>query len=633
MSTSAQSVNPSVSTSSTPRSLPPRARVRGLDGVRALAVFMVLAYHLLPGALPGGKVGVDAFFVISGFLITSLLVDERRRTGSTNLRRFWVRRLRRIVPALLSTIVVTVSLAAWPGGDVLLGIRRQVLGAIGLVYNWVEIFAGSSYFDQAQPSLLTNVWSLAVEEQFYLVWPLLLLLLLGRADSRWRRYLACGAAVVLTAASVWLSLTLAARGADPSRLYLGTDTHAYGLMAGSALALLHGHVLDPTRVTTPLLERARAVVSWAGLVGLVLIAALTSDQMPGGTRTTTWVLAGASACTVALLQGLTPEVAGPALALSPGSWLPALLETAPLRWLGTRSYGLYLWHWPLWVLAFYVVPPTAPQALVALGVTVVSVFFAELSFRYFETPIRRMGVRAWVRSVTRTRLRLSLSGGLGVASVLLLGAALALQPAQSTAEAAIQRGAQALASATPTASRPAETPTPEQTPTTAAPEPLTGDQVSLVGDSVSLASAPALEASLPGIAIDAQVSRSFYAGLETLQAMDAEYGSRPYVVVALATNGEVLGDQIQALLDYLGPGRKLVLVTGFGPARTTWIPGANQTIRDFAAAHPDQVDVAGWDRAIAERMELLAQDQVHPTAEGCDVYAQVVVDALNALNV
>ena len=165
---------------------PPRGRIGGLDGLRAIAVAVVLVYHLMPGLLPGGMVGVDAFFVISGFLITSLLLVERRTTGRIDVRRFWIRRLRRIVPALLVAVAATVAAAACLGGDVLLAVRRQVLGSVLLVYNWVEIAAGSSYFDQTQPLLLTNVWSLAVEEQFYLVWPLVVIALLARGVSRRR---------------------------------------------------------------------------------------------------------------------------------------------------------------------------------------------------------------------------------------------------------------------------------------------------------------------------------------------------------------------------------------------------------------------------------------------------------------
>ena len=194
--------------SANPSSTIRRGRIGGLDGLRAVAVALVLVYHLVPGVLPGGMVGVDAFFVISGFLITSLLVVERRRTGAIDLKRFWTRRLRRIVPALVAAVAAVVALAACVGGDVLVAVRRQVLGSILLVYNWVEIAGGTSYFDQTQPLLLTNVWSLAVEEQFYLVWPLVIIAFLSRGASRRRTRLGAILALGLAAVSAAWALSL-----------------------------------------------------------------------------------------------------------------------------------------------------------------------------------------------------------------------------------------------------------------------------------------------------------------------------------------------------------------------------------------------------------------------------------------
>lgn len=656
-----------------------RARsVAGLDGLRAVAVALVLVYHLFPGVMDGGVVGVDAFFVISGFLITSLLLTERRRTGTTDLRRFWRRRLRRIVPALVIAVVVMVSVAACLGGDVLLGVRRQVLGAVALVYNWVEIAAGSSYFDLAQPLLLTNVWSLAVEEQFYLIWPLVLIALLRGGLERTRTRRAAAVALVLALASAGEAIGLALGGASPSRVYMGTDTHAFGLMAGSALALWHGHATDPDTpdpgnparpastarpvradaagprgavATSPAPVRLasgahllplRAALGWLGLVGLVACAVIGDDGAAAAGPTaapTLWLVAG-SVCALGVVQALTPEVVAGAGA---AAGLARLLELAPLRWVGQRSYGLYLWHWPLWVLAFYTAPSTWSPWLVGGGVTALSVAAAAVSYNLIESPIRRLGVRGWLAEATQAGPRkvVALSGML-TAILLLVGVAFSMQPHRSSAEAAIAEGAQALADQTSAPASPEPT-TPEgeaATPSPAAPsaaptaEPVVpgGDQVSVVGDSVALAAAGGLEETLPGIAVDAKVSRQFYDALPTLKTMDAQYGPRRFVVVALATNGTFAPEDLEAIIDYLGPDRCLVLVTGYGPARTTWIPGDNQMIADFAGAHPDQVAVADWNAAISARTDLLAQDQVHPGPEGGRIYAQTVADALATLN-
>ena len=613
------------STSPPPAVAVPRGRIGGLDGLRAVAVALVLVYHLLPGLLPGGMVGVDAFFVISGFLITSLLLVERRTTGRIDAGRFWIRRLRRIVPALLVAVAATVSAAACLGGDVLLAVRRQVIGSVLLVYNWVEIVAGSSYFDRTQPLLLTNVWSLAVEEQFYLVWPLVVIALLARGVSRRRVRAGALLALGLSLASAAWALRLVRDGAPVSRVYMGTDTRAFGLMLGAAWALWHGRAtegadLEPQPAG---LRRVRGAAGWAGLAGLLVLARVAGETTADGGSGPEPALIIASACTLAVVQALTGEVAG---ADGPARRLMSLLEARPLKWLGERSYGLYLWHWPLGVLAFYAIPPTAAPRAVAVGVLGLTLCAAELSHALIETPVRRDGLLVRLRRVARLRPRQMVpAGGGATALVLLLVLAFASQPAQSAAQQAIAVGTGYLSapSAVPATAvgAPTQDPSPEQA------DPFTGGEVVVVGDSVTIAAAPSLEADLPGVAVNAEVSRSVYAALPALQAMDAG-GARPCVVIALATNGSVETDQLDAILSYLGPDRGLVLVTAHGPARTTWIPPANETIRAFARAHPDRVAVADWDAAVAARPDLLLDDQVHPVPEGGELYAQTVTDAV-----
>ena len=617
--------------SANPSSTLRRGRIGGLDGLRAVAVALVLVYHLVPGVLPGGMVGVDAFFVISGFLITSLLVVERRRTGAIDLKRFWTRRLRRIVPALVAAVAAVVALAACVGGDVLVAVRRQVLGSILLVYNWVEIAGGTSYFDQTQPLLLTNVWSLAVEEQFYLVWPLVIIAFLSRGASRRRTRLGAVLALGLAAVSAAWALSLMRNGASPTRVYMGTDTHAFGLMMGAALALWHGRATEGLTLTPqrPELRRARGLLGWAGLAGLLIVACVSDgDAMaqPGGLGPVPALII-ASVCALAVVQALTGEVA---LAAGPAQRLSRLLQAGPMQWVGSRSYGLYLWHWPLGVLAFYAIPPTVSPWVVALGVLGLTLCATELSYVYIETPVRRDGLISWLRRAAQLRPPqiVPLGGGL-TAVVLLIVLAFSSQPGQSTAQQAIAAGGEALGTpAADAASDPASGASDAASSESASP--FTGAEVTVIGDSVTVAAAPSLEASLPGISINAEVSRSVYAAVPTLQDLDAA-GARPCVVVALATNGPIETDQLDSILDYLGPDRRLVLVTGYGPARTTWIPPANEALHAFAQDHPDQVAVADWQAAVSGHPDLLVDDQVHPQPAGAELYAQTVTDAIASL--
>ena len=619
------------STNPTPASQRGRiGRIGGLDGLRAIAVALVLVYHLVPGVLPGGMVGVDAFFVISGFLITSLLLLEQRRTGRIDLRRFWIRRLRRIVPALVAAVAVVVALAACIGGDALLAVRRQVLSSILLVYNWAEIIGGSSYFDQTQPLLLTNVWSLAVEEQFYLLWPLVIVAFLSRGPSWTRRRFAALALGLSVASAAW-ALHLMGQGESSSRVYMGTDTHAFGLMMGSALALWHGRATEGLTLTPqrPELRRARGLLGWAGLAGLLIVAYVSDGgamAQPGGLGPVPALII-ASVCALAVVQALTGEVA---LAAGPAQRLSRLLQAGPLQWVGSRSYGLYLWHWPLGVLAFYAIPPTVSPWVVALGVLGLTLCATELSYVYIETPVRRDGLISWLRRAVQLRPPqiVPLGGGL-TAVVLLIVLAFSSQPGQSTAQQAIAAGGEALGTpAADAASDPASGASDAASSESASP--FTGAEVTVIGDSVTVAAAPSLEASLPGISINAEVSRSVYAAVPTLQDLDAA-GARPCVVVALATNGPIETDQLDSILDYLGPDRRLVLVTGYGPARTTWIPPANEALHAFAQDHPDQVAVADWQAAVSGHPDLLVDDQVHPQPAGAELYAQTVTDAIASL--
>ncbi|HKP08368.1 MAG TPA: acyltransferase, partial [Microbacterium sp.] len=374
-------------TSTAPAIAPP-ARFAGLDGMRAIAVLLVVAYHLFPPAvLPGGFVGVDVFFVISGFLITSLLLREQVSTGRVALGRFWQRRARRLLPALAVVVVVCSALAWVVGGDVLVDLDAQVLGAATFSYNWVSVAGGGGYFAAATPELFRNFWSLAVEEQFYVLWPLIfpLFLLLPRT---WMRTTAAFALAATSA--VWMGVTVAG-GGDVTRAYFGTDTHAFGLLLGVGLAFL----------LTPLLRagglrwaRSRAARNTTGATGVLALAGLIAlALLPQSASTVTFpgALLGAS------LLGAVAIVAG----VWPGSWFGRAIDARPMRWIGDRSYGIYLWHWPLLVLAVAAFAPDATVATapiwIGLGVLGATAAASALSFRYIETPVRRHGFRASVR--------------------------------------------------------------------------------------------------------------------------------------------------------------------------------------------------------------------------------------------
>ncbi len=613
------------------------ARLVGLDGLRAIAVTLVVVYHLFPrGWLRGGFVGVDEFFVISGFLITTLLLRERARFGRVRLGEFWRRRARRLLPAL-TVVLLVCSAAAWlVGGDVLVRLGAQVLGALTFSYNWVAISIGEGYFSSSSPELFRNLWSLGIEEQFYLLWPLVLPLVALLPRTRLRVGVVAAAA---SASAVWMGVLVVTSG-DVSRAYYGTDSHAFGILLGVALAFVFErlHAAPPPWMLSAPLRRGVEVVGGLAVVGVVLVATLPPTDT---VLTFPLTLAAASALTaVAIAAGVWP-----------GSRLGTLLDAAPLRWVGERSYGLYLWHWPLLVLAVAVVSGAAPEAGVPFGISMLvlasTLTVATLSYRYLETPIRRNGFRQTWRNLRRevgiepAALWGTVAGGL-VTAVLLAGALAAIVAApQPTGEGVVADGQAALdeANANPTgpatdASAPPQKgtsgvfadgatrrPAPE-------PTPIAGSQVSAVGDSVMLAAAPALLEELPGIRIDAAVSRSSWAGPGIVEqfANTGELGA--YLVVALGTNGSISTDAYERMAALAGPDRGLVLVNAYGPR--DWIPGVNDNLIAFAATHPNTV-VADWASAIDPHPDFLAGDHIHPGPSGGRIYADTVTRALNQI--
>jgi len=383
-------------------SRPPRIPYQpALDGLRALAVLAVLLYHGQVPWVPGGWLGVDLFFVLSGYLITGLLLAEWDAGGGIDLRGFWSRRARRLLPALFCTLAAVAAYGALLAPPTTLGrLRWDGLATLGYVANWRLMASRQSYFEQFfDPSPLTHMWSLGIEEQYYLLWPLLLLGALRLAGGRTRPLLV--GTLLATLASALAMATLYRPGGDPSRVYYGTDTRAQALLLGGALALALARRGSPAR------PRGRALVDGLGALGLAGLLAMMV-AVGGDAR---WMYRGGFAVAAA--------AAGAAVvaAVQPAGRLRALLAVAPLPGIGRISYGLYLWHWP----AYVVLSPDRTRldgpALLALRLAA-TFALAGLSYRLVELPVRRgaLGRRRVARPVT-------VGAATALIAVLLLGTA------------------------------------------------------------------------------------------------------------------------------------------------------------------------------------------------------------------
>lgn len=626
----------------------------GLDGLRAIAVLLVIVYHFWPTVLPGGMIGVDIFFVISGFLITSLLLREGALNGRIALGSFWVRRARRLLPAIALMILVLGPVSLIVGGDIQVNLGRQLLGAATFSSNWISIFAGNDYFAQTSPELFTNFWSLAVEEQFYVLWPLLIVasgLLLGRC---WRHFSAIMVLGIL--ASLGVAAFLLMNGTPISRIYYGTDTHLYGLLLGALLAFARPWSLYPPmgkkalyRVAQPfgLIAFTRVMVSWLSLFALIPYAILVPESAPGAIP---WGLFGASLLALGVIQGMLPDMlAGASEALR------RLLNFAPLRWVGERSYGLYLWHWPLAVVMHYVLGADR-SPLVNVGVLVATFAIAEMSYRWIETPIRRRGFResanrviASFQNATVKALPIALTL-LVIAAAGATGVAVRTAPAMTTAQQSVEDGKRAAAerlkarqearaSASASASAAAKDGKDAKVNASAsasasqeATGPINSSQVTVVGDSIVVAVSPDLYDKMPEAQIDAAEGRTIAKALPIIKTMGASGQIRQTLVLSVTANSTILDGQLDEVLAAMPADSKLVLVTGYGPRNLSWIEYSNTKIHEFASQHSDRVIIADWNSAIRQALQtqsgLLTSDGVHPEAAGQELYARVVEQAI-----
>jgi peptidoglycan/LPS O-acetylase OafA/YrhL len=416
----------------------------GLDGLRALAVLAVIAFHEQFSWAPGGLLGVGVFFTLSGYLITDLLLSQFRRYGNLRLGEFWLRRARRLLPALFVMLAVVTAWVTIADRARLSALRGAVGAAAGYFSNWYLIDTHSSYFSRFAPAQpLDHLWSLAVEEQFYLIWPWLLLLgiIAVRRRPKALPWLALPT-LALAAASAGLMLVLYHPGYDPTRVYEGTDTRAAGLLIGAALAMVWSSERAARATRT-----WRAILDGPALAGIAVIFLMVwrvGQYSPflykGG-------LVVLSLATAAVLAG----------AAVPGSVVGRALGWGPLRWLGVRSYGIYLWHYPVIVLTtpangIISLPRAAAQIAVSTGI-------AALSWKFVEEPVRhgalgRLGARlraGQLRRVGWTGLAAGgAAGGLLVVSCLGLAGAL---PEPAGASTAALGGDSALAASANTVTR------------------------------------------------------------------------------------------------------------------------------------------------------------------------------------
>ena len=646
----------------------------GLDGMRALAVVAVMIYHANNAWLPGGFLGVEVFFVISGYLITLLLISEHERTGRVSLGNFYVRRARRLLPALFTLLILLTVYTVLFRRDALGELRGDVIAGLLYVTNWYQIWVGQGYTAAGDFAPLRHLWSLAVEEQFYLLWPLAMigLLRLGRRRLPEMGLRLFGVSLAITGVMALLyypgpiqtcAITPDAYWEVVGRcisktdaLYLATPTRLGGLMLGAGFAMLWRPVAI---MRGPMREHSREVdvIAVCGLIGLGALCWYLHVVTSSG-RADPWLFRGGlfltGVATLAVMAAVTHH----------GAITGRVLSIPLLLWIGTRSYGLYLYHWPIYQIMRRVAGNalTVAQFAGALAITAV---ITELSFRVIETPIRRGTLRRWWRRLQASsdpapRRVIAGIGASVVAVSLFAGVNLAtaeLKP--NEIEASIEEGREAtgdpFATAPPTAPpsggsapvAPTEVPgnapdsTPDATtpttPTTAPPTTIDPDDPCArrrirryaIGDSVMLGAAPELKAA--GFCVDAIESRSFDDGVERLARLRADGRLGRAVVVNVGLNSSLDSEDLEQMMVELTDVPQVVVLTMH--VDLTVQPNLGFTIEDndlvraLEAEYPN-VTVVDWATLGNTCANCFYPDGYHLRPEGQVAYTKAITDAL-----
>jgi peptidoglycan/LPS O-acetylase OafA/YrhL len=572
--------------------------ISSIDGLRAIAVTAVVLYHLGISWIPGGFLGVDLFFVISGYVITRLILDSINQSSALDLRAFYAARLRRIYPGFLFMVTCTIIFIGVWAPEAIKRFLSDLPYALTGTINWLLVARHQDYFEAiGRPPLLQHTWSLAVELQFYLIWPIILLTVLKYFGKKNIARIALIIAMVSGTTLFFVSLQLDQSNAQQiSHIYFGTDTHSLGLFLGSALAVSW----IPQNLSADIEKRAQDVIDGIGVVGLLgLISVfLFIDESNASLYRVAFPLAGIFGCLVIISL------------VHPASRFAPIISTAPFRWVGQRSYGIYIWHWVIFQVTRPSVDLSGQTWALYLARVLLVLALADISLRWVEIPFRQGLVQDWFRGMkyrsAKVQLRQKISVISSIIVVLAITSSISVQAINKSDEIAKQVLQQS---------------TQEQ---------QTQDDLGsttglwVTGDSVILGIRSKLEAKEHISLINARVGRQ---APELLAVMRVDQNSVPSspVVFNLGNNNALSEATVVEIFEIVKNQPQVIVVNTAVPR--AWKDSNNAIISRVASRYAN-VKVVDWGRISNGRPELFAPDGVHLSPAGSDVYVDLVVSEL-----
>jgi len=571
--------------------------IPAIDGLRALAVIAVMFYHLGFSWIPGGFLGVDLFFVISGYVITRMLLASIAQSGGLDLRGFYLARLRRLLPALLFMLTTTIIAVGIWAPDTIKRLLVDTPFALTGTINWWLVANEQDYFESiGRPPLLQHTWSLAVEAQFYLVWPLILYFILKKFG---KKHIPVAALFIAAASGIALLLVSfsidAANASKVSHVYFGTDTHSIGLFLGAALAVSW----IPQNFRVELSRKGQNFIDGIGVFGFIGILA-------------TFLLIDASNPAMYKIAFPLAGIFGAAIIASivhPASRFAPVLQNKVLLWIGERSYAIYLWHWVI----FQVTRPTvdlAGQAWALYSLRILIVFaLADISLRYVELPIRRGVIQYWIKGrkyrTKKERNRQTSLLSTTTVIVVIIAAVISVRAISiaNDARVALEKSL---------------------TVDTSTVVPTEKDGLWVTGDSVILGIRSVLEENQPISLVNARIGRQAPELLEVLiqdqpQALDSP------VIFNLGNNNALSREQVEQIFEAVKGQPQIIVVNTAVPR--PWRDGNNQIINEVAAKYP-QADVIDWNAISNGRPEYFAPDGVHLVPAGVNAYVSAILEKL-----